>query len=183
MELYFVTSNTNKVREAERILKVKLKHISLDIEEIQTIHVEEVVKNKAHKAFDAVKKPVFVEDTGLYIKAWNGFPGALIKWLLKCLGNEGICKILGDYDRTAVVRTCIGIYDGKTHQVFTGEVKGRIVKKPRGETNFGWDPIFMPDGYEKTYAELPPHIKDKISMRNLAFEKMKEFLDKGELSQ
>jgi len=183
MELYFVTSNTNKVREAERILKVKLNKISLDIEAIQTLHVEEVVKDKARKAFDAVKKPVFVEDTGLYIKAWNGFPGALIKWLLKCLGDDGICKILGNYDRTTVVRTCIGIYDGKTHQVFTGEVKGKIVEKPRGDANFGWDSVFMPDGYEKTYAELPPHIKDKISTRKLAFEKMKEFLDKQDKSQ
>ena len=176
MKLYFVTSNDNKLREAEQILGKKIEKIDLDIDEIQTIDVEEVVKDKAHKAYDVVKKPVFVEDTGLYFTGMKGFPGALIKWLLKSVGTEGICKAVDGFDRKAVAKASICLYDGKKYNIFTGEVKGSITKKPIGSSNFGWDPVFQPEGYDKTFAEMPAEEKNRISHRKLAFMKMKNFL-------
>jgi len=178
MKLYFVTSNDNKLREAEQILEKKIEKIDLDIDEIQTVDVEEVVKDKAHKAYDVVKKPVFVEDTGLYFTGMKGFPGALIKWLLQSVGTKGICKVVDGFERKAVAKASICLYDGKKYNIFTGEVKGSITENPKGSSNFGWDPVFQPKGYDKTFAEMPAEKKNKISHRKLAFMKMKEFLDK-----
>jgi len=178
--LYFVTSNENKLREAENILQLKIQKIDLDIPEIQTLDVEEVVKDKACKAFEAVKKPVLVEDTGIYIKSWNGFPGALIKWVLKTIGNHGICRMLQNPDRTAKAKTSVCIYNGKDFEIFSGEVEGKIAEEPKGASGFGWDPIFRPDGYDKTFAEIPKEEKNKISMRKIALMKMKEYLDKNQ---
>ena len=175
METYFVTSSEDKVREAESILGVKLKRANLDLKEIQSLSVEEVATDKAKRAFDIIRKPVIVEDTGLYIEALNGFPGALIKWVLKTIGNEGLCKLVGE-NRKALAKTCICFFDGKKLQSFIGELEGIIAEKPRGERGFGWDPIFIPKGYDKTFAELSEEEKNNISMRKIAFLKLKEFL-------
>lgn len=179
MDLHFVTSNQSKIKEAENILKVKINKADIDIKEIQAIKVEEIVKDKASKAYNVIRKPVLVEDTGLYVESWNGFPGALIKWVLKTIGNQGLCKILREYDRKTIAKTCVCIYNGKDFQVFTGEVKGEITKQPRGESGFGWDPIFQPDGWNKTFGEVSQEKKDKISMRKIALFKMKEFLEEN----
>jgi XTP/dITP diphosphohydrolase len=179
MPLYFVTSNENKVKESERILGLEIDKLPLDIKEIQTLEVEEVAEDKAKRAFEQIKKPVAAEDTGFYLEAWNGFPGALIKWVLEALGNEGLCRAFQETNRTVKVKTCICLYNAREIKTFCGEVKGKIPAKPKGERGFGWDSIFQPDGYEKTFAEMSPEEKDSISMRKLALVKMKEFLDRN----
>lgn len=176
MKICFVTSNENKLREAEDILGLKLEQANIDVREIQSLDVEEVATEKAKEAYKIVKKPVIVEDTGLYIESLNGFPGALIKWVMKSIGNEGICKMVEE-DRKALARTCVCFYDGSELKVFTGEIKGRISDRPRGESGFGWDAIFIPEGYEETFAELGMDVKNKISMRRIAFIKLKEYLE------
>ena len=136
-----------------------------------------MVEDKAKEAYKWVKKPVIVEDTGLYIYALNKFPGALIKWLLKSIGNKGICKILNSFNnRSAYAKTVICYYDGKHTRFFIGRINGRIAKKPSKGDKFGWDPIFIPEGYNKTFAELGKDIKNKISMRSKAFKKFVRFL-------
>ncbi|MDD5192636.1 MAG: RdgB/HAM1 family non-canonical purine NTP pyrophosphatase [Candidatus Nanoarchaeia archaeon] len=175
--IYFITSNENKVKEAEAILNKKLERINLDVEEIQALEVEEVVKHKAKKAYQIIKNTVLVEDTGFYIEAWNNFPGALIKWMLRSLGNKGICKALQDKNRKVTVKTCYCLYDGKKFHIFIGQLKGKMPKKPRGKTNFGWDPIFIPENSKKTFAEMSAEEKNKISMRKLALEKLRKFLE------
>jgi non-canonical purine NTP pyrophosphatase (RdgB/HAM1 family) len=180
-KIFFVTSNENKLREVQEILGRKLDNIDLDIDEIQTLEVREVVKEKAWKAYQQVKKPILVEDTGVYIDSWKGFPGALIKWLLKTLGNGGICNALVSRERDAFVETCFCLYDGKKFRIFVGRVDGRITETPRGETNFGWDPIFQPRGYEKTFAEMSNQEKNQLSMRKVASIKLKKFLEENGL--
>lgn len=179
MDLQFVTSNQSKIKEAENILKLKVNKVDIDIKEIQAIEVEEIVKDKANRAYNIVRKPVLVEDTGLYIESWNGFPGALIKWVLKTIGNQGLCKILKEYDRKTTAKTCVCIYNGKDFHVFTGEINGETTKEPRGKSGFGWDSVFQPDGLNKTFAEMSQEEKDKISMRKIALLKMKEFLEEN----
>ncbi|MCD6381635.1 MAG: non-canonical purine NTP pyrophosphatase [Candidatus Aenigmarchaeota archaeon] len=174
MEIVFVTSNPNKVREVEEILGMKVKQVSIDVKEIQSLDVKDVVREKVIEAYKIVNKPVIVEDTGLYIESLNGFPGALIKWVMKTIGNEGICRITTG-DRRAVARTYVGYYDGNDLNLFVGEISGRISDVPRGD-GFGWDAVFIPDEYEKTFGELGPEIKNKISMRKIAFEKLRNYL-------
>ncbi|MDP3093339.1 MAG: non-canonical purine NTP pyrophosphatase [bacterium] len=179
MRLCFVTSSENKLKEAESILGFKIDKVNLDIKEIQSLDVEEIVKDKAEKAFDLARKPVMVEDTGFYIEAWKGFPGALIKWVLKTLGNDGLCRLLQDKNRTVIAKTCVCLYNGKESMVFCGEIRGKMPEKPLGQNGFGWDPIFMPQGLTKTFAQITPEEKDRISMRKIALVKMKDFLDKN----
>lgn len=180
MELLFVTSNANKLREASRILGRDLLRCDLEVREIQAIEVKDVVRGKAAEAYAMMKKPVLVEDTGLYIKKLNGFPGALVKWVLGSMGNEGICRLLkeGD-DRGAYAETGLCVYDGKEFRTFFGRVDGTITESPRGATNFGWDPVFRPDGHDKTFAEMSADEKNGVSMRAKAFAKLKEYLDGG----
>ncbi len=177
MEIYFVTSNQNKLKEAQNILKKEIKSIDLDIPEIQAIYVEEVIKDKALKAYERVKKPVLVEDTGLYIKSWNDFPGALIHWLLETINIQGIFRLLENYkNKEAYAETGLCLYDGNEFHIFIGKIYG-VITEPKGEYGFGWDPIFKPKGYGITFAEMKIEEKNKISMRKEAFLKLKKYLD------
>ncbi len=173
----FATSNRNKLREFEQILGTKLKQAELQLNEIQAIDVEDVIEEKAKEAYKLVGKPVLVEDTGLYIEALNSFPGALIKWLLATTGRDGVIRMLAmEKNRRAFAKTAVGFYDGSKVYVFVGKVKGRIPDEVRGESGFGWDPIFIPNGYSKTFAELGERTKNRISMRSIALRKLKSYL-------
>lgn len=171
---FFATKNENKLREVNKILGRNLKQISVELFEPQGVKVDEVVRKKAEDAFYKTGKFVLVEDTGLEFAAWNGLPGALIKWFLDTVGNEGILKMLaGETNRKAVAKTAVGFFDGTQSRVFVGEISGTIPETIRGTGGFGWDPIFVPDGYEKSFAEMTPTEKNAISMRKLALERMK----------
>lgn len=189
--MYFVTSNKNKLREFEAILGIKLEQIEIDLEEIQEIEVEKVVEHKALEAYEQIRKSfdplrrieaskaqdkrVIVEDTGLYIEAWKGFPGALAKWVEKTIGFGNIAKIL-EGNRSAYAKTIVGYYDGNKLELFEGTIRGRISEKAKGENGFGWDPIFIPEGHEKTFAEMTGGEKNAVSMRRLALQGLKTFL-------
>ncbi len=176
--IYFVTSNENKLREVEQILQRKIKKVSVEVDEVQSLELEEIIKKKAKSAFEIIKKPVLVEDTALYISALNGFPGALVKWVLKTVGNQGICDWMKNKkNRKVVAKTYFCLYNGRNYRVFTGEMEGTIPQKPLGKSDFGWDPIFVPKGYEKSFAQLTSEVKNKRSMRAVALVKLKNFLD------
>ena len=173
IQFTFVTSSDKKVSEVERILHTKLAHRNLDLPEIQTVNIEDVVSYKAKYAYTLLhEKPVIIEDTGLYFEAWNGLPGALIKWFIERVGDTGICNMMHDFaNKKAWAKTAVATYNGKL-TVFEGEVRGRIAEIPLGDKGFGWDRLFIPDGSDKTFGQMLPHEKDKYSMRRMAFEKM-----------
>ena len=174
-----MTGNKNKLKEASQILGFEVKGIEVDVPEIQDIEVDNIIEYKARKAYEEVKRPIIIEDTGLYFESMNGFPGALIKWVLKSVGNKGIVKILKNMGhRKAYAKTSIGYFDGDEFRIFSGIIKGEICEEPRGENGFGWDMIFQPEGYDKTFAEMTNEEKNDISMRKIAFEKTREFLFK-----
>lgn len=176
-KIVFVTSNDNKLREVESILGIRLNRINIDIEEIQDIDVEKVVEKKAKDAYEKIRKRLIVEDTGLYIEALNGLPGALIRWFLKTIGTDGICKIVNCFEkRDAYVKTAVALFDGKNMKIFVGIVKGKISINPRG-SGFGWDSIFIPKGSTKTFGEMSKEEKNSISMRYKAFQRLKRFLE------
>ena len=177
MEIYFITSNRHKLAEANHALGTKLKHKNLEIPEMQSTEVKEVAVEKARSAYEAAGHEVVVEDTGVYIKQLNGFPGALAKWFLKSLGGEAICRLLDNYeDRSAYMETCVVAYDGKETHIFCGRLKGSIAKKPRGTNGFGYDSIFVPAGKNTTLAEMDISEKSRISARGMAFKKLKKYL-------
>ena len=171
---FFATKNENKLREVGEILGRSFEQISVELFEPQGVKVEDVVREKAEDAFHKTGKFVLVEDTSLEFVAWNGLPGALIKWFLDTTGNEGILKMLsGETNRTAIAKTAVGFFDGAQARVFVGEISGTIPETIRGTGGFGWDPIFIPDGHEKSFAEMTSAEKNAISMRKLALERMK----------
>lgn len=173
----FITGNAHKAAEVGRLLGFPLRHEFVGAEEIQAIELEPVVRYKAEHAYTVLRRPVLVEDTGLTFAAWNGLPGALIKWFLQSLGTDGICRLLqAETDRQAHATTVFGYHDGTACHVFAGTVAGSIPETPRGTQGFGWDAIFQPDGSPRTFAEMTAEEKDRFSMRRLALE---QFQDSG----
>lgn len=181
MRLILATSNRHKAAEIERVLERPLELVAIDLPEFQTIAVHEVIEEKARAAYAEVGQPVLVEDTGLMIHSWQGLPGALVRWFLETVGNEGICAMLATFaDRTATAVTCIGYFDGNQCHTFTGDTTGTIAPSPRGTHGFGWDPIFVPRGQEKSFAELTADELGALSMRRKATLALKAYLDAAE---
>ena len=131
-EFVFVTRSQPKVLETERILGWRLQQESLDLPEIQSVELEDVVRYKAQEAFRELGgRPVLVEDSGLFLDAWQGLPGALVRWFEETVGAEGICRMLEGFDeRGATARTVVAIHDGD-YRFFVGEARGSIASFPR----------------------------------------------------
>jgi inosine triphosphate pyrophosphatase len=177
MNLYFITGNLNKFEEAKTVIP-NLEMIDIDLPEIQEIDPKEIVKEKLLEALKHKEGEFVVEDTSLYFDCLNGLPGPLIKWFMKTMGNEGLSNLVNKFgNNKATAKTIVG-YAKNSEEIyfFEGSIEGEIVS-PNVESNFGWDPIFKPNGYEKTFAEMTKEEKNSISMRKQAFEKLKSHLE------
>jgi len=175
--LTFITGNPSKAEQLARHLDYSVAHQKLDLPEIQSLDLKEIVEHKAKEAYKQIKKPVLVEDTSLVFSALGKLPGPLIKWFLTELDNAGLCKMLDGYtDRSAHAEVCFGLYDGQELQIFDGGVKGTVAESPRGERGFGWNPIFIPEGSTKTWGEMTPEEQKETSMRRIALKKLEAFL-------
>jgi non-canonical purine NTP pyrophosphatase (RdgB/HAM1 family) len=172
MALLFVTSSQDKLAEVQRILGRTVVMADKELAEPQAVELEVVVAAKVQEAHDLLQAPLIVEDSGLFIAAWNGLPGALVKWFLQYVGVEGICAMLGPFsEREAVARTLVGYHNGQV-KTFDGSVRGHIAETPRGEGGFGFDSIFIPEGSSRTFAEMEPDEKDFFSMRQRALKRL-----------
>lgn len=170
----FVSGNLKKREYLERFLGQKVEHSALDLKEIQSLDPLEVVREKAIEAYKVLKKPVLIEDTSLRLEAMGRLPGTFIKFFLEEIGCEGICAImLGQKNKNAAASVIYGYYDGSTFYTFDAEVRGKVTPAPRGINGMGWDPIFIPDGSNKTYAEMDEKDLPKYSARNKAVQKLK----------
>lgn len=184
MDLYLVTGNAGKVAEFERILGMELKSVKLALPETQEVDVVAVARAKAQAAYEQVGIPVLVDDTGLTVQEWKTLPGALVAWFLDSVGNEGIIRMLSGWEsRNASVTTAVGYCDADGVVVFEGTVLGEIAEAPRGSNGFGYDPIFVPEGGSKTFAEMDDSEKDQVSMRKLALEQVKDWLARKDASR
>ena len=151
--------------------------VSLELPELQG-EPEDIAKEKCRLAAQKVDGPVMVEDTSLCFNAMGGLPGPYIKWFLQKLKPEGLSKMLDGFEDKTGYAQCIFAYapDASSDPiVFVGKTPGTIVP-PRGSQDFGWDPVFQPDGFDETYAELNKDIKNTISHRYRALDKLREFL-------
>ncbi len=180
MKIRFVTNNMKKLEEVQTLLdNVEVVPAKLKIEEIQTEDVDKLVKDKLLKAFKRVSRPVFVEHTGLYIESLNGFPGGLTQVFWDKLEADRFSNLLGSLETTnAIAETTIGYCDGKNIFFFKGEVSGNISPEPKGNRDFQWDCVFIPKGETQTFSEMGNR-KNEISMRKIAFEKFKSYLNEG----
>jgi len=176
MTLYFITGNKGKFREVRAILDEEVKQLDINLPEIQSTDARAVIEAKLLEALKHKKGEFIVEDVSLYLDCLNGLPGPLIKWFLEAIGNEGIYNLANKLGNKKVEVKCIIGYakNAKEIHFFEGVVRGRVVQ-PRG-TGFGWDPLFIAEGYTETFGELSPREKNKISMRRLALNKLRDFM-------
>jgi XTP/dITP diphosphohydrolase len=177
----FVTSNRNKFQEVKEVMKahrIEIGWHELKYEEIQADTTEEISRDSCAKIAVKLDGEFFLEDTGLYIDPLNGFPGPYSSYVQKTIGNKGILKLLHNNGRDATFLTVVSYWNGKEIMQFAGELKGKISYTERGENGFGYDPIFIPDGSEKSLAEMTIPEKNAISHRSIAVQKFIEHLKK-----
>jgi len=178
-ELLFLTSNKHKVAEAAGILKRFNTNIVSSSQkgiEIQCDSLAEVARICAENAYNSIKKPFFVEDSGLFVDALGGFPGVYSSYVLDKVGCEGILRLLDqERQRSAHFGCAVAYADEDGVQIFEGKVMGRISDQIDLGGGFGYDPIFIPDGHDKAFSQILD-VKQKISHRVVALEKLGKFL-------
>lgn len=175
--LTFITGNQGKVRSVKRLIKFPFDVLDVDLVEVQSVDLHEVVKQKAISAYQIIQKPVLVEDVSLVFDEWKSLPGTFIKWFEKELGNNGLIKIAHSLkSQNATATVLYGFYDGVELHFFEGVLKGKISRKEKGKRKFGWDPIFIPNGKKKTIAQMDDEELDEISPRKIALLKFEEFI-------
>jgi non-canonical purine NTP pyrophosphatase (RdgB/HAM1 family) len=176
-KITFITGNAGKAKYLSDYLHMPVDYKKLDLAEIQSLDLLEVVEDKVKRAYDIMKSPVLVEDVSLIFVSMKALPGPFIKWFFETLGNDGFCKFFREGEsRDAIVEVMFAYCDEEGVRVFSGKMEGTIAHEPRGELGFGWDPVFIPKGYSKTWAEMNDDEKHETSMRKIALEKVSAFL-------
>lgn len=187
-KLVFATNNSHKLQEVRAILAGKFKVVGLadigcmkDIPETG-VTLDENASIKSHYVLKHYRIDCFADDTGLEVDALDGMPGV---YSARYAGEEAtyeknVTKLLEELadktDRAARFRTVISLILGGKEYRFEGIVEGKIIKERRGGSGFGYDPVFVPEGYSQTFAEMDPELKNKISHRAKATRKFVDFL-------
>lgn len=170
-DVMFVSSNRHKYSESQEILAslgIRLGFFKSDLLEIQSDSVYEIAKIKALDAYAKCKRPVIIEDDALAVESLSGFPGPYSSYVFKTIGNAGLADMV-KRNRAAHFSAVIAFCDKKKKPVlFEGVTRGKISKKPKGH-GWGYDPIFIPAGRTRTYAELEE--KNTLSHRYRALAK------------
>ena len=169
-----MSTNTEKFREAAAILRphgIRLRWVRREIPEPQAWTLEEVVKAKLDAVQD-LPGPVLVEDSGLFIPSLKGFPGVYSKHFFKLWGFPPLLELLRRRGRHAYFKTVAGLRLGRRRVSFSGVVQGTIARRPRGRGGFGYDPLFIPRGHSRSFAELSSEEKNGLSHRARALRKL-----------
>jgi inosine triphosphate pyrophosphatase len=177
MNVTFITGNEHKAKYVAQWLGADVPHVELDLDEIQTLDLHELVTHKAKQAYGILKAPVLIEDAQLVFTALGNLPGPFIKFFVEEIGPAGMAKMLDSFDdRTAHGRICYALYDGVQMHFFEGEMHGKIATEPHGEGGFGFDRIFINEGYEITRGEMSEDDYARTSYRKSALDKLKGYL-------
>lgn len=176
----FVSSNRHKYDEALPVLKglgVRVEYERALLQEVQSDELVVIAQAKARDAHCRLGMPVIVEDDGLFIEALGGFPGAYSSYVMRTIGIAGVLKLLdgSGSDRRAKFSAAIAYDDGSESRAFEASVRGSISEAPRGEKSWGYDPVFVPDGRDKTFAEMGPDQKIRASHRTEALKAFAEW--------
>lgn len=156
-EVVFITGNQFKADYFAKLMGLPIEHQKVDLDELQSLDLHEIVEHKVRQAYDVVKKPVIVEDVSLEFTALGGLPGPFIKFFIEHTGLEECCRMLDGFaDRSATIRCTFGYYDGQRLELFDQAMPGRISDHPRGESGWGFDKYFIADGTDITRGEMTP---------------------------
>jgi XTP/dITP diphosphohydrolase len=182
MRIQFATGNVGKLAEAQAHLEPlghRVESARVDVLEIQADTLEEVARFKAENLLEQLSPPFFVEDAGLFVDALHGFPGVYSAYAYKTLGDAGLLNLLAHEaaNRLAHFQAVIAYVDphGQLH-LFSGRIEGSISNTPQGEGGFGYDPVFIPKGHERTFAQLTPAEKNAISHRGRALKALADHI-------
>jgi non-canonical purine NTP pyrophosphatase (RdgB/HAM1 family) len=158
----FITGNQFKADYLSRLLEIPLTHQKVDLDELQSVDLHEIVEHKVRQAYDVVGGPVLVEDVSLEFCALGALPGPYIKWFIEYAGAEACCRMLNGFtDRSAIIRCTFGYYDGQTVTMFDSAMNGQISREPRGENGYGFDTIFINDGFDITRAQMSQEVNEQ----------------------
>lgn len=174
----FVSSNPAKFREVRSLLRPfghDVRWRREELPEVQAADLATVARGKLEEA-GVGRGYVLVEDSGLFIRALHGFPGVYSAHFLKIWGFDPIFELLRHRDRAARFQTVAAVGRGRERWTFTGEVRGSIARRPSGSEGFGYDPIFVPEGWKQTFADVPLESKSLVSHRARALRKVARFL-------
>ena len=180
-DLTFVSTNPGKVREVRGLLApfgVRVRWKRRALPEPQADTLEEVVAAKLSAVRD-LPGFVLVEDSGLFVPSLHGFPGVYSAHFLKVWKFGPLLELLERRDRSAFFRTVAGLQRGRRRWTFVGEVAGSIARRPRGRNGFGYDPIFIPSGFTRTFAEISEAQKNALSHRARAVVQVGQMLAAG----
>jgi len=150
----------------------ELEHIKTTYPEIQADRLEGTIVPGLNWLMERYQRPIMIDDSGLFIDALKGFPGVYSSYVFRTVGCDGVLRLMeGVKNRSARFECCIGfLVPGKEPHISKGVAKGSISEKKAGTGGFGYDPVFVPDGYVKTYAQIEVTEKNKISHRGRAIE-------------
>lgn len=176
MSTIFITGNQNKADYLAKFLWFSIEHQKIDLDEIQSLDLREIVEHKVKQAYEKVWKPVLVEDVSLSFDALGHLPWPFIKFFEKELWCEKLCHLLDGKVRTAIVECTFGYYDGNAVTFFEWNIRWTIAETPRGINGFGWDQIFIPYFTDKTSAELDAVEYERFYTEEKPFQKVREFL-------
>lgn len=172
----FITGNQKKAEYLQKYLELKIEHINLDLDEIQSIELREIVEHKAQQAYKKIWKPVLVDDVSLEFCALGKLPWPFIKFFQQELSFQDICSLLSWKDRKAIARCGYGYYDENGFVYFENSLEWIIAEIPRGQDGFWWDQIFVPIYESRTAAELNPNEYEIYYKKVKPIEKVREFL-------
>ncbi len=175
-----ITHNEHKFREMKKIIG-EVEMVNMEYPEIQAESLEEVVDFAVEYLRGIVEGNFIIDDSGLFIDHLNGFPGVYSAYVYRTIGNRGILRLMdGVENRRAYFKTVIGLnLDGYTYRLI-GICHGTIATEERGNGGFGYDPIFIPDGYDVSFAEMSTDEKNRVSHRGRAMRKLAALLSKME---
>lgn len=181
--LTFITGNQHKADYLKQWLGLPVAHQKLDLEELQSLDLREVVEHKVRGAYAAVQQPVLVEDVSLTFHGMGRLPGTFIKWFLEEIGTEGLCNLGRSLaDKRATASIMYGLFDGTELHTFQGQVHGTIAPEVRSlegsdwKTAKSWNSVFIPDGSAKTYAEMTDEELQPFSHRAQAIARLRNYL-------
>ena len=178
-KIHFITGNKSKFKEAKLILSdITLIQKDLKLTEPKTLNQEEVVLEKAKQAFKKLRKPVLVDDTGIYFEEFKSFPGTYTKTLFKAIGFKGVERLLKNANRKAHFKTLLCYKDKKTTKIFEGIWKGKIISNISKMFNPDWEynSIFIPKNFKKPLSEISLEERAKHSHRKKAFNSFIKYL-------
>ncbi len=186
MKIYYATTNDGKFEEAHNFFAkyfpiIELEQFDQELLEIQSLDQRAIALHKAQQAWDILKKPVLVDDTGIFFEKYKDFPGTMSKFIIETLGFNGIFKLIKAGDKASLQLTLAFAYGQHNYQTFEGKVNGTLVDiKDNPFPTLSYTAIFVPEGAHKTLAQLKlEHAEELYNHRIIALKKFLVWFNKS----